>query len=149
MTPEQRLLSQVAKTVFHLNGRLLDIAEHLAAPAGLTGARWQVLGTVVWTPMSVAAIARELGVTRQSVQRTADILVAQGLAEYLPNPSHRRAKLLNLTDRGREAVDRIRPGHAALAHQIADELGMEEFKHIAEAITRIATVLERVSPART
>ncbi len=32
--------------------------------------------------MSVAEIGREPGVTRQSVQRIADILIEQGTAEY-------------------------------------------------------------------
>lgn len=48
-------------------------------------------------PLPVIGIAREIGITRQNVQRTADILVEQGLAEYGPNPAHRRAKLLRPT----------------------------------------------------
>ena len=147
MTPEQEVLSLVAKTVFHLNGKFLAVAEDLADPVGLTAARWQVLGTILVAPMTVADIGRELGVTRQSVQRIADILVEQGLAIYEPNPSHRRAKLLVPTDQGRELVGRIatitgarllvdlRPRVRVRIHAIAD---------LREAIRRVrrAAVVE-------
>ena len=56
-----------------------------------------------------------MGITCQSVQRIADLLVHQGLAEYLLNSSHRRAKLLRPTAEGLAAVRRIDPAHAVLA----------------------------------
>ena len=142
MTPNQQVLSRIAKTVFHLNGRFVAIGENLARPAGLTAARWQVLGTVLGTPMSVADVARELGLTRQSVQRVADILVEQGLAVYRPNPAHRRAKLLNPTEEGRQAVRRIAPAHAALAERLAQKLGPEEFPRIADTLNDLAVLLD-------
>src|SRR5690606_23251823 len=79
----------------------LAVAEELARPAGLTAARWQVLGAVLTEPLTVSGIARAMGITRQSVQRIADLLVDQGLAEYRTNPAHRRAKLLAPTAAGR------------------------------------------------
>ncbi|WP_238072176.1 MarR family winged helix-turn-helix transcriptional regulator, partial [Rhodococcus zopfii] len=111
---EQDLLSRAALAVFRLNGQFLSAAEELANPAGLTAARWQVLGAVLREPLPVAGIARAMGITRQSVQRIADLLVAQGLAEYAPNPAHRRAKLVAPTAAGRAAIERIGPAHAVL-----------------------------------
>ena len=46
-----------------------------------------------------------MGLTRQAVQRIADLLVDRGLAEYRPNPDHRRAKLLACTEAGAVVVD--------------------------------------------
>ena len=100
---EQDLLSRAALSAFRLNGQFLSAAEELAKPAGLTAARWQVLGAVLHEPLPVAGIARAMGITRQSVQRIADLLVDQGLAEYTPNPAHRRAKLVAPTAAGRAA----------------------------------------------
>lgn len=109
------LLSSLALTAFKLNGQFLDVADHLARPAGLTAAWWQVLGAIVGHPLPVAGIAREMGITRQSVQRIADLLVDRELAEYHDNPAHKRAKLVALTERGRAAIAEITPGHATFA----------------------------------
>jgi DNA-binding MarR family transcriptional regulator len=87
-----------------------------------------------------------MGITRQSVQRIADLLVEQGLAEYLPNPAHRRAKLLRPTQDGYDAVRRIDPGHAALAKRLADELGSDELGSMLHALTRLSAALDTVAP---
>ena len=146
MTPEQELLSGLAKTTFRLNGQLLAVGEELARPVGLTAAWWQVLGAVLRAPLPVSGIAREFGITRQSVQRVADILVQQGLAEYVPNPAHRRAKLLRPSDQGREAVRRISPAHADLADRLVKELGSEELRRTLVALSRLSAALDSASP---
>lgn len=144
MTETQELLSDTALAVFRLNGQFLAVAEGLARPVGLTVARWQVLGAIMNEPLSVAGIARVMGITRQSVQRTADILVDEGLAEYLPNPAHRRAKLIRRTDAGHAAVRRISPGHRAFAERLAKELGPKEFAESLQALTNLSAALERL-----
>jgi DNA-binding MarR family transcriptional regulator len=143
-TTEQEMLTGTALAVFRLNGQFLSAAEQLARPAGLTAAWWQVLGAVLREPLPVSGIARAMGITRQSVQRIADLLVAKGLAEYVPNPAHRRAKLLRPTEEGREAVRRIEPGHAALAKRLADRLGPAEFAETVRVLERLSRALEAV-----
>lgn len=147
MIDDQELLSGTALTVFGLNGQFLGVAEELARPAGLTAAWWQVLGAVLGVPLSVAGIAREMGITRQSVQRIADLLVGRGLAEYQVNPSHRRAKLLAPTAAGYEAVQRIDPGHAVFARRLADELGEDELRRTLEALRRLSAALDAIEEA--
>ncbi|MFD9575021.1 MarR family winged helix-turn-helix transcriptional regulator [Streptomyces sp. NPDC059982] len=141
----QDLLSRTALGVFQLNGQLLGVSEELARPAGLTAASWQVLGAVLHEPLPVAGIARSMGITRQSVQRVADLLAAKGLAEYAPNPAHRRAKLLRPTGEGRAAIARINPGHAALANRLAAELGDEAFAETARVLARLSAALSAIA----
>lgn len=148
-TDPAHLLSATAPTVFRLNGRFLELSEQLARPAGLTAAWWQVLGAVVREPLPVAGIARAMGITRQSVQRIADLLVDKDLAEYRPNPAHARAKLLTPTTRGREAMARIGPGHRALAEQLAEQLGIEGFQQVAAALRNLSEALDAVADAGT
>ncbi|MBT2487908.1 winged helix-turn-helix transcriptional regulator [Streptomyces sp. ISL-96] len=143
-TPEQELLSRTALSAFRLNGQFLAISEELARPAGLTAAWWQVIGAVLHEPLPVAGIARAMGITRQSVQRIADLLVTKGLAEYAPNPAHRRAKLLRPTDAGREAIRKIEPGHSALAARLGAELGNEAFAETVRVLERLSRALEAV-----
>jgi DNA-binding MarR family transcriptional regulator len=145
VSDSQELLSGAALAVFRLNGQFLAVAEELARPSGLTAARWQVLGAVLTESRSVAGIARVMGITRQSVQRNADLLVADGLAEYVPNPAHRRAKLLRPTDEGLAAVRRIDPAHAAFAERLAAELGREELELVVETLTRLSAALDSVN----
>ncbi|MFD6250364.1 MarR family winged helix-turn-helix transcriptional regulator [Streptomyces roseolus] len=144
----QDALSRTALAVFRLNGRLLAASEKLAEPAGLTAAWWQVLGAVLTEPLPVAGIARAMGITRQSVQRIADLLVGDGLAVYAPNPAHRRAKLLAPTEAGRAAIARIDPGHAELAARLVRELGGQEaFDETVRVLERLSAALEAVEAA--
>jgi len=139
-------MAAAAITSFKLNGQFLAIAEELAGPAGLTAAWWQVLGAVLREPLTVAGIAREMGITRQSVQRIADILADRGLAEYLPNPAHRRAKLLTPTDEGRAAIARISPGAAAAAAQLVKALGEQPLTDIVATLQSLSAVLDEAFP---
>lgn len=142
MNEEQELFSTAAITSFQLNGQFLAIAEELARPAGITAAWWQVLGAVLHEPLPVAGVARAMGITRQSVQRIADLLVDKGLAEYRENPAHKRAKLVAITDAGHGAVRRIEPQHAKMAARLTAELGPERFADIVEALTTLSAALE-------
>ncbi|MBB6118670.1 DNA-binding MarR family transcriptional regulator [Nocardiopsis algeriensis] len=141
------LLTGTALTVFRLNGQFLSASEELAREAGLTAARWQVLGSVTTEPLSVSAIARGLGTSRQSVQRIADLLVGQGLAEYRPNPAHHRAKLLAPTEEGRTALRRITPSHRRLADALLAELGPEEAREALETLHRLSAAMDRIGGA--
>jgi DNA-binding MarR family transcriptional regulator len=127
MSDDQELLSGAALAVFKL-----------------TAAWWQILGAVLPEPLPVAGIAREMGITRQSVQRIADLLVERGLAEYRDNPAHRRAKLLAPTAEGRAAVRRIGPAHATAAHALAGKLGADRFADILDGLRDLSTVLDTV-----
>ncbi|MFB4193050.1 MarR family winged helix-turn-helix transcriptional regulator [Streptomyces carpaticus] len=139
------MFSGAALTAFRLNGQFLSVAEGLARPAGLTAAWWQVLGAVVDAPLPVSAIARAMGIRRQSVQRIADLLVERGLAAYEPNPAHRRAKLLVPTAEGRRAMGRIGPGHAAFADRLSEALGGErEFAEVLATLGRLSEALDRL-----
>jgi DNA-binding MarR family transcriptional regulator len=143
----QDLLSRSALGVFRLNGQFLAVAEELAKPAGLTAAWWQVLGAVLGEPLPVSGIARAMGITRQSVQRVADLLVDKGLAEYRANPAHRRAKLLAPTADGRAAVARVDPGHAAFADRLARAYGDDTaLADAVRVLERLSQVLEQVGP---
>jgi DNA-binding MarR family transcriptional regulator len=145
---EQELLAGVAITSFRLNGQFLALAEELARPVGLTAARWQVLGAVLAEPLPVAGIARAMGITRQSVQRIADLLVDDGLAEYHDNPAHRRAKLLAATDAGRAAVERISPAHRRAAKALVAELGSARLTEALAAMQALSEAVDSLSERR-
>jgi DNA-binding MarR family transcriptional regulator len=103
MTAKREALNDLIDELFQLNGRVLAAADEMSTAHGLTGARWQVMAALHLEARSltVARIARRMGLQRQSVQRLTDILVEQGLLAYHANPEHKRAKLVDFTPKGK------------------------------------------------
>lgn len=98
-------VTELVLETFRLNGELLGMGDALVADLGLTSARWQVMGAIALAsnPLSASQIARNMGLTRQSVQRIANELEAEGFVRFAPNPHHQRAKLVLLTRKGEVA----------------------------------------------
>src|SRR5215471_16358460 len=96
-------LSGLMLDLFRLNNLLLTAGDRLVMDLGLTSARWEILGAIVAAerPQPVAWLARDLGANRQNVQRIINDLHEAGLVAFEPNPHHRRAQLVVLTDKGR------------------------------------------------
>ena len=138
-----RLVTDLILEVFRLNGRLLRTGDRLSRPAGQTSARWQVLGAAEDEPRSVAAIARGLGLTRQSVQRIADRLETDGLVTFLENPAHRRARLVALTGRGRSAFDWITRRQVAWANYVGQRVGEANIDRTLKGLRAFGDVLDR------
>jgi DNA-binding MarR family transcriptional regulator len=103
----KQLFDRLVVEVFRLNGRLVAAGDELVADLGLSSARWQVLGALELAsqPLPVAHIARNMGLSRQAVQRLVNEMQAQGLLSLAPNPHHRRARLVMLTPSGRAAFE--------------------------------------------
>jgi len=57
--------------------------------------------------LTVAAVARRLGLSRQAVQRVANDLRDVGYLESRANPGDGRAPLFSLTPRGRDVLTRL------------------------------------------
>ncbi|QXW17599.1 MarR family winged helix-turn-helix transcriptional regulator [Comamonas aquatica] len=95
-------VTQLALSVFRLNGVLLHWGDQLVAPLGLTSARWQMLGSIALAgkPLSAPQVGEAMGVTRQGAQKQLNLLIEQGLVEAHPNPAHRRSPLYALTPQG-------------------------------------------------
>lgn len=140
-TPGGDALTDIIVRTFHLNGAFLRAAEHISRPQGLTPSWWQVLGGVLDQPRSVADIAREMGMARQSVQRTADLLVDKGLAEYLPNPAHARAKLVRPSEAGWAAIRGMGAAQHAFTNRVAAQFTDAELRTTAEVMRRLGMAL--------
>ncbi|CCQ14753.1 Transcriptional regulator, MarR family [Rhodococcus sp. AW25M09] len=138
-SPAGDALTSVVLPVFELNGEFLAAAQDITAPTGLTPAWWQVLGATLDEPLSVADIARRvgLGLARQSVQRTANLLVDKGWAVYTHNPHHKRAKLLEPTPKGRDTVAALRNAQHAWSDAVGAVVGEDELRSFAATLEKI------------
>jgi len=116
--------------IFRLNGRLLVAGDALVAALGLTSARWQVLGAIALSPvpLPVAHIARNMGLTRQAVQRLVNEMERDGLMRFGPNPHHQRAKLVLLAPRGKAAYHAAMKRQSPWASSLADGLTIRQIE---------------------
>ncbi len=140
-TAEGAGLTDLILETFRLNGRLLAAGDRLTSGLGLSSARWQVMGALEEAPLPVAQIARNMGLTRQAVQRVANVLADEGLVEFAENPNHRRAKLVRLTTGGKAALEEIHRRQVEWSNRLAAGLAAEA---IQEAVTVMRTLRERL-----
>jgi DNA-binding MarR family transcriptional regulator len=138
-------LTELLLEVFRLNGALLAAGNRISSAFGQTSARWQVLGALRTTAQPVSGIAREMGLARQSVQRTTDLLAQEGLVEYVENPAHRRAKLVQLTEAGRATLAGISGRQIEWTNALAANLAADEAKirRALELVRAFRVVVER------
>jgi DNA-binding MarR family transcriptional regulator len=142
LTPWGEAFTELALEVFRLNGLLLEAGDELTRPVGQTSARWQVLGVVEHGPVTVPQVARVMGLTRQGVQRTADLLEEDGLIEYVENPHHRRAKLMRLTPEGRRTLDYIVERQAEWANTIGGQHDLGDLQKAVRVLRELKKSLE-------
>jgi DNA-binding MarR family transcriptional regulator len=148
LTAAGALLTELVLEVFRVNGLALEAGDALTESLGLSSARWQVLGVVDHEAAPVANVARVMGLARQSVQQTADALERDGFIEYQENPHHRRAKLIAMTARGREALRKVEARQAAWANQLATKLDARALRATADGLRQVREHLEaQAAPA--
>ncbi|WP_428635166.1 MarR family winged helix-turn-helix transcriptional regulator [Sedimenticola sp.] len=135
---------QLIGEIFQANGKLLANGDQLSAKHGLTGARWQVLGALQLEqrPLTVAQIARRMGLQRQSVQRLVDIMIKQGILNGLPNPEHKRAKLVELTQRGKAVCEQLMETKQCWAAEIIQDFSCEELERAIHVLKKLGERLD-------
>jgi DNA-binding MarR family transcriptional regulator len=145
-TPSGDAVSGLVVHVFRLNGLLTAAGDRMAEPAGQTTARWRVLAAIQDAPRTVPQVARAWWLSRQSVQRVADVLVEEGFAIYEDNPGHRRSKLLRITQRGLTALRRIRQEQRAWADGLGAEIGEADLEAANAVLDRVVRAMARRVP---
>ena len=129
--------------VFRLNGLLLAAGDDLTRPVGLTSARWQVLGVAEHGPVPVAHVARTMGLSRQSVQVTANGLERDGFIAFAENPHHRYAKLMRVTQKGERALEVVREQQALRAERIGGGHDLAVLEKAFDTLRGLQESLER------
>jgi DNA-binding MarR family transcriptional regulator len=142
-TPEGSAFTHLQLALFQLNGRLSETLEGLAQLDELTLARCQVMAAIdiAGRPLTVASIARQMGLTRQSVQRTVNAMVKDGLLALEDNPDHKRAPLVRMTHAGDTKAASVRTRHQVWADTLAARLELKQLVAATELLNRLNDVL--------
>ncbi len=132
---------------FTFHGLLGVAGDELTEPWGLTSARWKVLGAIARADrlLHVAQIARNMGLTRQAVQRLVNDLVVEGLLEFSDNPDHQRARLVSLTGCGKRVYDEVMEEQVRWSNELADGIDPQTLE---SAVRVVATLCERLEQTK-
>lgn len=136
-TPKGMHFTNIVLDVFKLNGLLILEGDKLTKELGLSSARWKVLGAVAFSQglITVPQIARNMGQSRQAVQRLANEMKEDGLIIFQNNPHHKKAKLLALTPEGEKIYDELEQRQRPWANAIADKVSTSDLE-LASSVLR-------------
>ena len=137
------LLTQVILQIFRVNGQLLEAGDQLVAPLKLTSSKWQVLGAVASQPSTMSQIARSMGLTRQSVQRTANILRQDGLLIFADNPDHKAAPVLKLSGLGARVLREATELQMAWSTELAAGQSQQDLGTMLTVLDKLTQALQR------
>ncbi len=142
LVPEDTVAAIIAD-VFQLAGALRRWGDGVAAKSGQTQARWQVLSAASPANRTVPQIARRLGISRQGVQRVADLLVEEGRARYVWNRDHQSSPLLRLATRGKDRLDKMNRAASAMHKELAGGLHADDLQAAAVVLRKFSVQIER------
>jgi DNA-binding MarR family transcriptional regulator len=136
-------VTRLILSIFRVNGALLVAGDRLTSSIGLTSARWQVLGTVAKssTPLTVAAIGKYMGLTRQNVRVIVRELESAGLVRLTDNPQHQRASLVMLTPKGKRANSSVRDLQIPFTESLGQDL---DAQRISDCVDLLQTLYVRL-----
>lgn len=142
-TPAGEAVTDLVLDLFRVSSRMTAAGDRLVSGLRLTASRWQILGSLITAgrPQPVAWLARDMGVSRQNLQRIVYELQKDGFVALKPNPHHRRAPLVELTQQGHEIYDAAMALQAPWANALAQGLSSDE---IATARKVIAALRDRL-----
>jgi len=136
-SPSAKLFRRFTRSVFDAQAALLKHADAANARFGQSSARWRVLQRLSAGELSVASIARSTGYSRQSVQRLADALVAEGSARYSVDETDRRKKRLELTEAGASTFEQLEAHFDVWVDRLVANIPESELVAVSEALERI------------
>ena len=101
------------------------VAEQ-SLPEGMTVRIRAALEVLLVGSATVPEIARRLHIKRQFTQVMVNEAIESGFAVSVENPAHARSKLIELTEKGREAIIAIRANETEILGAIAKELSDDD-----------------------
>lgn len=93
-------------------------------------------------PLSMGALARDLGLSVSTLTRTVDALVAKGLVRRMPDPEDRRVLRVALTSRGRGLWGRLEDELLAIDTDVLRALSPREREAVIRAMKLLSTATD-------
>ena len=139
------VFTEIVLEVFKLGELLVSEGDQMGFEYGITSARWKILGALFLAgkPQTVPQIAKSMGLTRQAVQRLVDAMHKDGFLSFHQNPDHKRAKLISLSDRGRETYLKLHEKQSGWAIACSAGITQAELETTLSVLKRISNTIDR------
>ncbi len=102
-----------------------------------------ILNAMEWTGASLEAVVRFMGVTKQAVSQSVDMLVDRGYLERGRDPSDRRRMTLSLTDRGHAAGVAGRAAIEQVDRQLRARVGPESIRRARATLVALLEIKQK------
>lgn len=120
------LFLQVSRRLRH-HQRTLSLAPH----------QGRALRIIAAEPIRPARLAETLRITPRAVTDVVDTLIAEQLVTVGADPADRRAKIITITDHGRERLERARAERREIAAEFFQGLSPADRAQLAELLQRL------------
>lgn len=125
------------------SNRLFAEADKQLAPLGLTAAQGSVVVLLARDNVSTPTeLCNMMDYDRGAMTRLLNRMEAKGILKRLPNPTDRRAQVLELTTKGEQLYDQLLPTIDQVHAKALAGLDSEQAKTLATLLYRVATNLE-------
>lgn len=142
MPAERDLVTGVVQLANLLTRRLGPVFEK----AKITPQQWSVLSALASedAPVTLVALSRRLGVTKQNMTGMIARLEQLGFAERNDDPQDLRSTRVALTRRGRAVVDKVRPAYDEWLGSVGGgALSERELQALSRSVERLIEGLEK------
>jgi DNA-binding MarR family transcriptional regulator len=138
--PDRDLVAGVMQLANLLTRRLAPTF----AKGKITPQQWAVLSVLGESeqPMTLAAVARRLLVSKQNMTGMMTRLEQLGLADRSDDPHDLRSSRVQLTRRGRTLVERMRPAYEQWLASLGEEFSEKELGALTRTLERLIARLE-------
>ena len=134
--------------IFRVYGAVVAAGDIIAKPFGLSSARWQIMGAVEATGGgTVSALARQVGIARQSIQRIVTEMAGEGYFDLVDNPADRRARIVVMTEKGWRAYDAVTATWKASAVRMDKSFGPDMLAGLTEQLIELRDDFQGIAEA--
>jgi MarR family transcriptional regulator, organic hydroperoxide resistance regulator len=137
-------LSDALQDFFRATRRARGRAASRPSGDGLSLAQYHLLEPLAEGPLTNRQLAELAGVASPTATRMVDVLLARRLVTRLEDPVDRRAVLISLTPKGREALAVKVKEYDAVRRRIAAALDPDEQRVATDLLRRLADVIEEL-----
>ena len=137
-------LSDALHHFFRAVRRARGRAASQPAGGGLSLAQYHLLEPLADGPLTNRQLAELAGVAPPTATRMVDVLLARRLVVRVEDPLDRRAVLISLTPKGREALGAKVREYDAVRRRIASAFDPDEQRMATDVLRRLADVIEEL-----